>query len=248
MNLNNLNLAVILSAVLLISACDQKTSGNYEADLSTQIDSVSYAIGYQNGMLLDNEGLNDIDIENYLAGFNQALNSEEGVMGREELFAVINSYVQELSQKRGSENVEKGQAFLEENKDKEGVMVTESGLQYKVIEEGDGESPTAENIVRVHYTGQLIDGTIFDTSRKDVAQEHGLYNQQREPYDGTEFPLNRVIPGWTEGVQLMREGATYEFYIPSELAYGAQAPQGSPIGPNETLIFKVELLEVKPAE
>ncbi|MEX0724291.1 MAG: FKBP-type peptidyl-prolyl cis-trans isomerase [Gracilimonas sp.] len=234
MNLNNLNLAVILSAVLLISACDQKTSGNYEADLSTQIDSVSYAIGYQNGMLLDNEGLNDIDMENYLAGFNQALNSEEGIMGREELFAVINSYVQELSQRRGSENVEKGQAFLEENKDKEGVMVTESGLQYKVIEEGDGESPTAENVVSVHYEGTLIDGEVFDSS----------YDRGQP----AEFPLNRVIPGWTEGVQLMREGATYEFYIPSELAYGAQAPQGSPIGPNETLIFKVELLEVKPAE
>jgi FKBP-type peptidyl-prolyl cis-trans isomerase FkpA/FKBP-type peptidyl-prolyl cis-trans isomerase FklB len=234
MKLNNLSLAVILSAVLLVSACEQKMNSNYEADLSSQIDSVSYAIGYQNGMLLDNEGLTDIDMENYLAGFNKALNSEEGVMEREELFAVINSYVQELSQRRGSENVEKGEAFLEENKDKEGVMVTESGLQYKVIEQGDGESPTAENVVRVHYEGTLINGEVFDSS----------YDRGQP----AEFPLNRVIPGWTEGVQLMREGATYEFYIPSDLAYGAQAPQGSPIGPNETLIFKVELLEVKPAE
>ena len=234
MKLNNLSLAATLIAILLISACDQKTDGNYEADLSSQIDSVSYAIGYQNGMLLDNEGLNDIDMENYLAGFNKALNSEEGVMSREELFAVINTYVQELSERRGSENVEKGTAFLEENKEKEGVMVTESGLQYKVIEEGDGESPTAENIVRVHYEGKLIDGEVFDSS----------YDRGQP----AEFPLSRVIPGWTEGVQLMKEGATYEFYIPSELAYGAQGPQGSPIGPNETLIFKVELLEVKPAE
>lgn len=248
MKLNNLSLVAILSALLLISACQQNTDGNYEADLSSQIDSVSYAIGFQNGMLLENEGLNDIDLENYLAGFNKALNGEEGLMSRDQLFAVINTYVQEMAQQRGNENMEKGAAFLEENKEKEGVIVTDSGLQYKVIEEGDGESPTAENVVRVHYTGRLIDGTIFDTSRKDVAQEHGLYNQQREPYDGTEFPLNRVIPGWTEGVQLMREGAIYEFYIPSDLAYGAQGPQGSPIGPNETLIFEVELLEVKPAE
>lgn len=234
MKFNNLSLAAILSAVVLISACDQKMSGNYEADLSSQIDSVSYAIGYQNGMLLDNEGLNDIDMENYLAGFNEALNSEDGLMEREELFAVINTYIQELSEKQGSENIDKGSAFLEENKEKEGVMVTDSGLQYKVIEEGDGESPSAENVVSVHYEGTLIDGEVFDSS----------YDRGQP----AEFPLNRVIPGWTEGVQLMREGATYEFYIPSELAYGAQAPQGSPIGPNETLIFKVELLEVKPAE
>lgn len=234
MKLKNLSLAAILSTVLLISACQQNTDGNYEADLSSQIDSVSYAIGYQNGMLLDSEGLNDIDMENYLAGFNEALNSEEGIMSRDELFAVINTYVQELSERRGSENMEKGAAFLEENKDKEGVMVTESGLQYKVIEEGEGESPTAENVVRVHYEGKLIDGEVFDSSY-----------DRGEP---AEFPLNRVIPGWTEGVQLMKEGATYEFYIPSELAYGARGPQGSPIGPNSTLIFKVELLEVKPAE
>lgn len=234
MKLNNLSLAVILSAVLLISACDQKMSGNYEADLTSQIDSVSYAIGYQNGMLLDNEGLNDIDMENYLAGFNEALNSEDGLMSREELFAIVNTYIQELSEKRGTENIEKGTAFLEENKEKEGVIETESGLQYKVIEEGDGESPTAEDVVRVHYEGTLIDGEVFDSS-----YERG------QP---AEFPLNGVILGWIEGVQLMREGATYEFYIPSKLAYGPRAPQGSPIGPNETLIFKVELLEVNPSE
>lgn len=234
MKLNNLSLAAILSTVLLISACDQKMSGNYEADLSSQVDSVSYAIGYQNGVLLDSEGLNDIDMENYLAGFNQALNSEDALMPRQELFTIVNAYIKELSEKRGRENLEKGTAFLEENKEKEGVMVTESGLQYKVIEEGDGESPTAEDVVRVHYEGKLIDGEVFDSS----------YDRGQP----AQFPLNGVILGWIEGVQLMKEGATYEFYIPSKLAYGPQGPQGSPIGPNETLIFKVELLEVNPAE
>ncbi|HET8866635.1 MAG TPA: FKBP-type peptidyl-prolyl cis-trans isomerase, partial [Gracilimonas sp.] len=155
---------------------------------------------------------------------------------------------QQISEQRSSENREEGQAFLEENKEKEGVMETESGLQYKVLEEGEGVSPTAEDVVRVHYTGRLIDGTIFDTSIKEVAQANDLYNPQREPYDGAQFPLNRVISGWTEGLQLMSEGAKYEFYIPSNLAYGAQPPQGSPIGPSETLIFEVELLEVNPSE
>ena len=121
--------------------------------------------------------------------------------------------------------------ILAENKKKEGVQVTESGLQYKVIEEGEGVSPDANDKVTVHYHGTLIDGTVFDSSK-----------DRGEPVT---FGLNRVIPGWTEGVQLMKEGATYEFYIPAELAYGTRAPQGSPIGPNETLVFKVELLEVK---
>ncbi|MBD3615832.1 MAG: FKBP-type peptidyl-prolyl cis-trans isomerase [Gracilimonas sp.] len=247
MKLNKLSIAAILSSLLLISACDQKMSGTYEADLSTQLDSVSYALGYQNGMMLKTESIDEVDIHNYNAGLSDGLEGEE-LMSRDEVFKIINTYIQEISELKGAENLEKGQAFLEENKDKEGVMVTDSGLQYKVIEEGDGESPSAENIVRVHYTGRLVDGTIFDTSRKDVAQANDLYNAQREPYEGAEFPLNRVIPGWTEGVQLMSEGAIYEFYIPSDLAYGAQAPRGSSIGPNETLIFKVELLEVKPAE
>lgn len=248
MKFKNLSLAAILSAVLLVSACNQQADRNYTPDLSSEIDSVSYAIGFQNGMILENEGLNDIDMNNYLAGFTAAINSEEGEMDRQEAFNIINAYVQELSERQGSENAETGASFLEENKTKEGVIETETGLQYKVIEEGDGDSPTAEHVVRVHYTGRLIDGTVFDTSRKDVAQENDVYSQQREPYDGAEFPLNRVISGWTEGVQYMQEGAVYEFYIPADLAYGPQPPQGSPIGPNETLIFEVELLEVKEAQ
>ncbi len=234
MTFKNLLIGTAISIVVLISGCDQQQSGTFEADLSTKLDSVSYALGYQNGTFLGREGIKELKMNNYKAGINAGISNEEGLLTQEEIYAVTNAYLQELNEKRSSDNADEGQAFLEENREKEGVQETESGLQYKVIEEGDGASPTAENVVRVHYEGKLLNGEVFDSS-----YERG------EP---AEFPLNRVIPGWTEGVQLMKEGATYEFYIPSDLAYGAQPPQGSPIGPNQTLIFKVELLEVKDSQ
>ena len=124
----------------------------------------------------------------------------------------------------------KGEKFLQDNAAKEGVTTTASGLQYKVITEGTGKSPKATDTVLVHYAGTLINGTEFDSSYK-----------RKEPI---EFPLNRVIPGWTEGVQLMKEGAKYRFFIPSKLAYGPRGA-GRDIGPNEALIFEVELLKVR---
>lgn len=124
---------------------------------------------------------------------------------------------------------EKGISFLKENGQKEGVVTTASGLQYKVLKEGAGKSPKATDTVVVHYRGTLINGLEFDSSY--------------ERHEPVEFPLNRVIKGWTEGVQLMKEGAHYAFYIPSTLAYGARGA-GPDIGPDETLIFEVELLKV----
>lgn len=233
MTLNKLFLSALLGVSMLVTACNQGQMGTPKADLSTKLDSVSYALGYQNGTFLGREGVQDIDMNNYNAGMQTGLSSEDGALTEQQVMAVTNSYLQELAQQRSQSNVEKGEAFLAENLTKEGVEETASGLQYKVIEEGDGASPTAESNVKVNYEGKLLNGEVFDSS-----YERG------EP---AEFPLNRVIPGWTEGVQLMKEGATYEFYIPSELAYGERGPQGSPIGPNSTLIFKVELLEVKDA-
>ena len=123
----------------------------------------------------------------------------------------------------------KGEKFLEDNGKKEGVVTTASGLQYLILTPGTGKSPKATDTVRVHYSGTLLSGTEFDSSYK-----------RKEPID---FPLNRVIPGWTEGVQLMSEGAKFRFFIPSRLAYGPRGA-GRDIGPNETLIFEVELLKV----
>ena len=126
---------------------------------------------------------------------------------------------------------QKGEMFMKENASKEGVKTTPSGLQYKVLKEGEGKNPKATDTVQVHYRGTLIDGTEFDSSHK-----------RGEP---AEFPLNGVIKGWTEGVQLMKEGAKYQFVIPPQLAYGARGTPGGPIGPNETLIFEIELLKVR---
>jgi FKBP-type peptidyl-prolyl cis-trans isomerase FkpA len=126
--------------------------------------------------------------------------------------------------------LENGQRFLKENAEKQGVKTTPSGLQYKVLREGTGKSPKATDVVAVNYRGTLINGKEFDSSYKTG-----------QPI---EFPLNRVIPGWTEGVQLMKEGAKYEFFIPSNLAYGPRGA-GGVIGPDETLIFEIELLKVK---
>jgi FKBP-type peptidyl-prolyl cis-trans isomerase len=126
---------------------------------------------------------------------------------------------------------EKGAKFLEENAKKEGVKTTASGLQYKHEKEGTGKSPSASDTVKVHYKGTLLNGKEFDSSYK-----------RNEPL---EFPLNRVIKGWTEGLQLMKEGGKTTLYIPSNLAYGASGTPGGPIGPDETLIFEIELLQVK---
>jgi FKBP-type peptidyl-prolyl cis-trans isomerase len=126
--------------------------------------------------------------------------------------------------------LEKGQKFLKENATKEGVKTTASGLQYKIVKEGAGKSPAATDTVLVHYRGTLLDGTEFDSSYK-----------RNEPIS---FPLNRVIPGWTEGLQLLKEGGKAILYIPSKLAYGENGAGGI-IGPNETLIFEVELLKVQ---
>jgi FKBP-type peptidyl-prolyl cis-trans isomerase len=125
---------------------------------------------------------------------------------------------------------QKGEAFLKENATKEGVKTLPSGLQYKELKAGTGKSPKATDTVVTHYRGRLLDGTEFDSSYK-----------RNEP---AEFPVNRVIPGWTEALQLMKEGAKWELYIPSKLAYG-QRSAGADIGPNETLIFEVELLKIK---
>jgi FKBP-type peptidyl-prolyl cis-trans isomerase len=127
--------------------------------------------------------------------------------------------------------LEKGEKFLAENKSKEGVKTTASGLQYKITKEGTGKSPAATDRVLVHYEGKLLDGTVFDSSIK-----------RGEPIA---FPLNRVIPGWTEGLQLIKEGGKAILYIPSKLAYGPGGTPGGPIGPNETLIFEVELLKIQ---
>jgi len=212
-------------------ACAQ---GVKDVELKTFDDSVSYSIGAD---IARNFKAQEMDINNdaFVNGFVDVASEGDVKITEDQALAVLTKYQQVMSEKMqakanaaAEENLAKGEAFLAENKTKEGVKVTESGLQYKVITLGSGKKPLATDKVKVHYKGTLIDGEEFDSSYKR----------------GTpiEFPLSGVIKGWTEGVQLMPVGSKYEFYIPADLAYGQRAPES--IGPNQTLIFEVELLDI----
>jgi len=205
------------------------TFGQLSAQNNTpQMDSTFYALG-----TLMHENLTKqfgkIDIEQLTAGLNAAA-SGTATMDAAEANAVIQQYMQKRQENEGAEARREGEDFLANNAKRAEVTVTESGLQYEVLKEGSGASPSATETVEVHYHGTLLDGTVFDSS-----VERG---------ETIEFPLNRVIAGWTEGVQLMKEGAKYRFFIPYDLAYG---PRGSApkIPPYAALIFDVELFKVK---
>ena len=222
---------VALLMIFFTVACGQNVK---DVDLKTFNDSVSYAIGADIARNFNTQKM-DINKDAFVNGFVDASADGDVKLTEEVALKVLTKYQQEMMAKKQAEesaavteNLVKGQAFLANNKTKEGVVETASGLQYKVVTLGTGAKPKSTDKVKVHYKGTLIDGTEFDSSYKR----------------GTpiEFPLSGVIPGWTEGLQLMPVGSKYEFYIPAALAYGEKAPQT--IGPNQTLIFEVELLDI----
>lgn len=237
MKLSTYTVLSALMFILVINGCESPEGGG-DTSLESQTDSVSYSLGFFYGQSLASEGVESLENDKFIAGLNQAIDQEESAIEQTAMQTLMQNFQQELSQNQearqeeaASGNIEAGNEFLEENAENDDVMVTESGLQYRVIEEGDGDSPTAEDEVEVHYRGTLISGEEFDSSY--------------ERDETASFPLNRVIPGWTEGLQLMSEGATYEFFVPSELGYGNNPPPGSPIQPGSVLIFEVELIDVK---
>lgn len=193
------------------------------------MDKLSYAWGMALGQQLRAMGVTDINKEDFDEAVHAAFDGKETKLSLEDANKIIQEYLQELTEKKAAEIKAVGQKFLEENKKNANVKETASGLQYVVEKEGTGAQPSATDEVTVHYTGKLLDGTVFDSSVN-----------RGEP---ATFPLNRVIPGWTEGVQLMKEGGKYRFYIPSDLAYGPNGIQGA-IPPHATLIFDVELIKV----
>ena len=193
------------------------------------MDKFSYAIGLGIGQNLLSMGAQGINVEDFAQAIADVLNRKETAISHNEAREIVNKYFMELEEKMNAENIEKGKAFLAENQKKEGVKVTASGLQYEVLQEGNGKSPKATDKVRCHYEGTLIDGTLFDSSIK-----------RGEP---AVFGVNQVIPGWVEALQLMSEGAKWRLYIPSELGYGAHGA-GEMIPPHSTLVFDVELIEV----
>lgn len=230
-------LPVLLATALIGTAACQNDTLPGSSDFRSSIDSVSYSLGFFYGSSIAQEGIDDFNYTLFLEGLRTAAEEQEPHFDEMSMQVVMQNFQMELQQRQESvrheeagRNREEGERFLQENAGQDDITVTDSGLQYRVIEQGDGDRPSAESTVRVHYRGTLLDGEEFDSS-----------HSRGEP---AEFPLNRVIPGWTEGVQLMQEGSTYEFFIPADLAYGDNPPPGSPIGPGAVLRFEIELLSV----
>ncbi|ROL58035.1 FKBP-type peptidyl-prolyl cis-trans isomerase [Bacteroidetes/Chlorobi group bacterium ChocPot_Mid] len=233
-------IAMLLFFGLLLSTIEACSEKNGEIDtkveLKTQLDSVAYAIGVNLGTQLKTDSVM-LDAKILAAAMQTIMKGDSSKLTQKQMQEVMTAFQSNLQSKQQERfmkemesNKAEGEKFLAENQKKPGVKTTPSGLQYMVIKEGTGKKPTAESQVKVHYHGTLLNGKVFDSSI-----------ERGQP---AEFGLNQVIKGWSEGVQLMKEGAKYKFWIPDSLAYG---PRGAPpvIGPNATIVFEVELLEVK---
>ncbi|MDR0981900.1 MAG: FKBP-type peptidyl-prolyl cis-trans isomerase [Culturomica sp.] len=194
-----------------------------------KLDKISYGLGLSIASNLISSGVKTINPEAFDAGMSAVFNGEMPEISPEELNKILQDYFEELQNTQGDAAKIAGNEFLAANKDKEGIVTLPSGLQYKVLKAGNGKKPSANDTVQVHYEGRLINGSVFDSSVK-----------RGQP---AEFPVNGVIAGWVEALQLMTEGSKWELYIPSNLAYGSRGA-GQMIGPNETLIFEVELLKI----
>jgi len=220
----------IVLALLLIQACNSIPFKSTKAD--NKADSASYMIGISVGYSLKMQDVPDVNVALISKGIKDVM-EKDSTVSMQDANMFLSAYFNELREVKAQQNMEKGQEFLAENKMKAGVIETESGLQYKVIQEGTGKSPVETDRVKCHYRGRLISGEEFDSS-----YDRGM---------PAEFSLRGVIRGWTEGLQLMKEGGKYELYVPASLAYGIRGG-GQKIGPNETLIFEIELLEILPPQ
>lgn len=226
---------LIVLLIALISGCETDAQDSGDVKLETQGDSVSYFIGSDiSRSLIDIK--DEVDINLVILAIKDGFDGKEPLLTQDDMMATMQEFSSRMMEKR--EEVKKQQAidnkaagikFLEENKSNDGIMVTASGLQYQVLNEGNGAKPTAQDRVSVHYKGTLVDGTEFDSSYKTG-----------KPIT---FGVTSVIPGWTEGLQLMNTGSKYKLFIPSDLAYGDQG--SGPIGPSEVLIFEVELVSIE---
>lgn len=207
--------------------------------LNTEMEKLSYSIGADLGKNFKKQGI-DISPAAMAKGLEDGMSGAKLQLTEEQMKEVLNTFQKDLMAKRNAEmnkkseeNKTKGETFLNQNKTKEGVVTLPSGLQYKILQKGTGETPKKDDTVTVEYTGTLIDGQVFDTTEKTGKP--------------ATFKVSQVIPGWTEALQLMPVGSTWEVYVPSNLAYGPRAV-GGPIGPNETLVFKIHLISVKKAD
>ena len=218
----------IALVVSVISSCQNLTQQKFNFDEANELEKVSYSIGINVATSIKSEGLDSINSFYISKGFQDVFENKDLAINIEESNKIIGEYFNKKQDAKNQRLAIDSKIFLEQNKQKDGVMITESGLQYLILSEGRGNNPTLNDNVTVHYHGTLIDGTIFDSSvdRKQPAT----------------FPLNGVIAGWQEALQMMSVGSKWKIFIPSELAYGESG--AGAIGPNSTLIFEVELLSI----
>ncbi|MFP4084739.1 MAG: FKBP-type peptidyl-prolyl cis-trans isomerase [Desulfonatronovibrio sp.] len=231
---------ILMGLCLALTACGQSETETGDSEqpvtLETSTEKSSYALGMDIGNNIS-QGEMNIDVDVLLKGLRDGLENNDPLMSEDEQMEALTALQQEFmeaqaqkTQEQAEQNIEEGSAYMDEFREKEDVEETESGILYRVINRGEGEKPGPEDVVTVHYQGTTVDGTVFDSSI-----------ERGEP---ATFPLNQVIPGWTEILQLMPQGSKWEVVIPPDQAYGDQQA-GPEIGPNSTLIFEIELMEVK---
>lgn len=227
-------LMLIAATGALFSACNTG-GGSKNVELKDFKDSASYAVGTSIGLNLnrdfESQGVDSsYNRDLMIAALSEALKNGETMLSEDDARDVVDRFFQKMSDELGEKNRAAGEKFLAENATKAGVVTTESGLQYIVLKEGEGKSPTLSDQVMVHYTGKLLNGEVFDSSV-----------ERNQPVT---FYVRSVIPGWTEALQLMKPGADYKLFIPSDLAYGENGNPRGGIGPNEVLVFDVKLIQV----
>jgi FKBP-type peptidyl-prolyl cis-trans isomerase FklB len=216
----------IVTIVFLAGSIFSTVTAQQSVTMTSELDSVSYGLGIVLGSSIGQAGINDLNENLFMQGIRDAKSNGQQSLTAEQANMVLNSYLTKLHDQKATQNLIEGQKFMAENAKQKDVVSLPSGLQYKVVKDGEGACPADTNMVTVHYTGKFIDGKVFDSS-----VERGQPAQ---------FPVNGVIPGWTEALKLMKPGANWILYIPAELGYGENSPRG--IEPNSVLIFDVQLL------
>jgi FKBP-type peptidyl-prolyl cis-trans isomerase len=221
--------SILAISLVVLSACNKKST----VKLRNDVDSASYAIGISIGANLQQLNMPALNAELFKQAVMEAMAKKEHKMTQEQVQMFLQQYFMNLQKKQAEASLKENEEFLKKNKERKSVITTASGLQYEVVKEGTGATPTADEMVTIHYKGTLIDGTVFDSSYERNKPET--------------FGVGGVIPGFSEALQLMKVGSKYKVYIPSQLGYGANVnPQGK-IKPNSVLIFEVELLAISAA-